>query len=135
MAQTEKLAKVALWKSREESKTDYNGKVQWKNTETGEFDQEQVCFFEKEENAYEQKELVGSICDKNEDGTLVFFCGLTLRPTDSDNERAPLLSGIMSHRDNESGKYRKYNVALWHNDSDNERAPVLTGNISSIEEN
>lgn len=53
---------------------------------------------------------------------------VALWKNDSDNERAPILTGIaVAHRDIRAGE--EINVSLWKNSSDNDRAPALSGRL------
>jgi len=55
---------------------------------------------------------------------------VSLWKKDSDNEKAPVLSGsVVAHRDIAEGE--ALDIALWKNESENENAPALKGKISN----
>lgn len=122
---------LSIWESRPDNNTDYNGKVQWMNQDTGEFDfkdtsRQQLAFYRKKQSKKGSEFLVGSVCDKDRDGDLVYSKETALFVNNSHNEKAPALTGNMKD-DNTT-----FRIALWRNDdSDNEKAPKFKGKVQA----
>jgi len=121
------VALISIWESRPEKNTDYNGKILWANEE-GNIDYqdkslEQQVFYTKRESQQGNKYLKGTAMRKDNDGNLEADKDTALFPNESDNERAPALTGVLDGE--------QYRVALWVNDTTNPKAPAFRGKVQS----
>jgi hypothetical protein len=121
--QYETVATISLWVSEPGKKTDYNGKVQWANSEGNiEFkdkENSRMVFLTRKEN-FEGTYLQGDIMQRDANGNLKKENEIVLFSNTSDNPKAPVASGKVDE---------ELRVAVWRNESDNERAPVFKGKI------
>jgi hypothetical protein len=120
----ETVATISLWTSQPEKKTDYNGKVQWANSE-GNIDfqdkgNSRLVLLKRKETKNGKTLLEGGIFKTDKKGKLQEENSITLFPNESDNPKAPVASGKVDD---------ELRVAVWKNDSDNERAPIFKGKI------
>lgn len=119
---------ISLWKSAPNKKTDYNGKVQWAD-DIGEIDfqddtNSRLVFFTKKETKDGADYLSGSIMSRDKDGNLRKEHDAALFLNDSENEKAPVLTGKAGD---------EMRIAVWSSNSSNERAPIFRGNIQALE--
>jgi len=129
----EAVAEMVLWPSRESSKTDYNGKLNWYNQD-GEVDRNneslvnQVFLF-KETGDDDQEFLSVSVCQRDADDTLQRLMRGTIYPKSTVNsEKSPVITGFIKDVSSQGGSV--YEVALWKVNSDNPKAPRFSGKVN-----
>jgi hypothetical protein len=120
-----KDAKVALWKSRPNSKTALSGKINWTDDQGNvDFNSEQnsTAFLYRDDNAFN-----GNVVDKD----MQKQYRVELEYTNSNRENAPTFTGQLY--DLETGEYA-YKLVLWKNDiEEGSRRPIISGHAETFE--
>jgi len=120
-----KDAKVALWKSRPNSKTTLSGKINWTDDQGNvDFNSEQnsTAFLYRDDNAFN-----GNVVDKD----MQKQYRVELEYTNSNRENAPTFTGQLY--DLETGEYA-YKLVLWKNDiEEGSRRPIISGHAETFE--
>lgn len=114
------IGELALWTSDEGKRHDYQGKMQLDVQEDDR--KEYLVFLSKQSSTT----MSGSGAVKTDEG-LDFVYDVTVTVNQSENEKAPLLKGTVSFK-NEPTKVGE--IALWKVNSDNPKAPVFSGKIT-----
>jgi len=120
-----KDAKVALWKSRPNSKTALSGKINWTD-EQGNIDfqseQNSTAFLYKDDESFN-----GNVV--NQDMQKQYR--VELEYTNSNRENAPTFTGQLL--DVETGEYA-YKLVLWKNDiEEGSRRPIISGHAETFQ--
>jgi len=118
-------ARIALWQSREQSKTDYSGKINFAdgNGNIDFNDQASTCtafLF------YSDSGLEGNVVDQNKDRVYTLWLE---KQNDGASEKAPDMKGRLCNPQDGSAIY---DVAVWLNNSENPKAPKLSGTVSEL---
>ena len=120
-----KDAKVALWKSRPQSKTALSGKINWTD-EQGNVDfqseKNSTAFIYKDDDAFN-----GNVVNQD----MVKQYRVELEYTNSNRENAPTFTGQLL--DIETGEYA-YKLVLWKNDiEEGSRRPIISGHAETFQ--
>lgn len=119
-----KDAKVALWKSRPQSKTALSGKINWTDS-SGNVDfnssQNSTAFLYKDDESFN-----GNVVNQE----MQKQYRVELEYTNSNRENAPTFTGQLL--DVETGEYA-YKLVLWKNDiEEGSRRPIISGHAEAF---